>query len=386
MPQSCAFAFAAGSDLSVEDRLFVAFVVDVGQSELTFASLLGAQHDACTVALTRVRQDEVRALAGDSCIQLDSEQITTRCFRCTHLSEHLPQREAVSRFVESVPGLVVASAGIDVGDSASLLRCIEALPGLASQSVLHSGNLQSSIGATRGVVCKDAKYSTGPKVWPAAVELCKCLASEPWKQRLRGASVLELGCGLGLPGIVSAFYLGAQRVILTDSGADVEAVVDAALKTILSSGLPSEVLSFAPLAWGSAQAEAFLAENISLHGVGFDVILCGDCVYEPYFGEESWKLLAETLAVLLLPPSENGSQAVVSSSGKAGFYRWPVAVLSVEKRIEGIDGVDSFLEALVTHGLCMRRVSPEVALSEADPKNDVEVLIVRHMRCPEGIG
>ena len=49
------------------------------------------------------------------------------------------------------------------------------------------------------------------------------LASAEWRARLRGASCLELGCGLGLPGLV-CHLLGAAPVLLTDRR-DVAALV-----------------------------------------------------------------------------------------------------------------------------------------------------------------
>lgn len=41
------------------------------------------------------------------------------------------------------------------------------------------------------------------------------LSDESWRRRVRGACVLELGCGLALPGLV-AHLLGACTALLTD--------------------------------------------------------------------------------------------------------------------------------------------------------------------------
>ena len=41
------------------------------------------------------------------------------------------------------------------------------------------------------------------------------LSDETWRRRVRGACVLELGCGLALPGLV-AHLLGARTALLTD--------------------------------------------------------------------------------------------------------------------------------------------------------------------------
>ena len=48
------------------------------------------------------------------------------------------------------------------------------------------------------------------ELWPSAVALARVVAG----RRVRGASVLELGCGLALPSIAAA--LGGARVLATD--------------------------------------------------------------------------------------------------------------------------------------------------------------------------
>jgi predicted nicotinamide N-methyase len=53
----------------------------------------------------------------------------------------------------------------------------------------------------------------GLDVWPAALELCNYLAAHP--SLVSSAAVLELGAGVGLPGLLAA-RLGAFRVVLTD--------------------------------------------------------------------------------------------------------------------------------------------------------------------------
>ena len=53
----------------------------------------------------------------------------------------------------------------------------------------------------------------GLDIWPAALELCAYLASHP--SLVQGRNVLELGAGVGLPGLLAA-QLGARSVVLTD--------------------------------------------------------------------------------------------------------------------------------------------------------------------------
>ena len=44
-------------------------------------------------------------------------------------------------------------------------------------------------------------------MWPAAVGPCNYMAAS-LSDRLRGARLLELGCGLGLPGVLAALLEG----------------------------------------------------------------------------------------------------------------------------------------------------------------------------------
>ena len=53
---------------------------------------------------------------------------------------------------------------------------------------------------------------TGGSVWPAASVLCRWMAKQTG---MRGATVLEIGCGTGAVGLFAA-ALGASRVVLTD--------------------------------------------------------------------------------------------------------------------------------------------------------------------------
>ena len=53
----------------------------------------------------------------------------------------------------------------------------------------------------------------GLDIWPAAIELCTYLSENP--ALVAGKRVVELGAGVGLPGLLAA-RLGASQVILTD--------------------------------------------------------------------------------------------------------------------------------------------------------------------------
>ena len=67
-------------------------------------------------------------------------------------------------------------------------------------------------GAWDGEVVPSA---TAAKVWPASYLLARCLAAPPLEIAMRGAAVIELGAGCGLPGLAS-WVCGARRVVFTD--------------------------------------------------------------------------------------------------------------------------------------------------------------------------
>ncbi|XP_077175378.1 protein N-lysine methyltransferase METTL21A isoform X2 [Paroedura picta] len=114
-------------------------------------------------------------------------------------------------------------------------------------------------------------------VWDAAVVLCTYL--ETGDVDLRGRSVIELGAGTGLLGIVVAL-LGAQ-VTITDKEASL-----AFLKSNVQANLPAEAQSRAvvkELTWG---------QNLMNFSAGeYDFILGADIVYL----EETFPALLQTL-------------------------------------------------------------------------------------------
>lgn len=77
-------------------------------------------------------------------------------------------------------------------------------------TILHTGAILSHEDEDRFLRGDQPRLPYGIALWPAAIALAHELAARP----LQGLSVLELGAGTGLPGIVAA-SLGA-RVIQTD--------------------------------------------------------------------------------------------------------------------------------------------------------------------------
>ena len=69
------------------------------------------------------------------------------------------------------------------------------------------------------------------EVWESGVELAHAVSARPWT----GASVLELGCGLGLPSLAAA--LAGARVLATDRAADALAFTGASIAVQLAGEL-----------------------------------------------------------------------------------------------------------------------------------------------------
>ena len=116
-------------------------------------------------------------------------------------------------------------------------------------------------------------------LWPAGQRLAEQVAG-PLAAELRGRRVIELGCGLGAPGLAAA--RAGAHVLLTDGEDDALAL---ALANARRAGLTVAVRR---LRWGEVPAE--------LRG-GFDVVLGADVTYDP---RERGPLLA-TIDALLAP-------------------------------------------------------------------------------------
>lgn len=109
-----------------------------------------------------------------------------------------------------------------------------------------------------------------------------------------GASVLELGAGSGLAGMV-AVRLGAQNVVITDGD---QTSVDLAAQNLIQNGIPCDKpnVCVTRLLWG--QQKLFRANRSDLvPESGFDVIVAADVMYK----KELPLLLFRTVKDLLAP-------------------------------------------------------------------------------------
>eukprot|EP00747_Dinoflagellata_sp_TGD_P186117 gnl/TRDRNA2_/TRDRNA2_42996_c0_seq1.p1 gnl/TRDRNA2_/TRDRNA2_42996_c0~~gnl/TRDRNA2_/TRDRNA2_42996_c0_seq1.p1 ORF type:complete len:402 (-),score=64.97 gnl/TRDRNA2_/TRDRNA2_42996_c0_seq1:34-1239(-) len=189
----------------------------------------------------------------------------------------------------------------------------------------------------------DAPTLAGARVWDASVVLIDELMDRHVAALQNGAHVIELGCGLGLPGMVCA-ALGAHVVLsdVPEAQSLLRRNIAANFGCSVGGGAADEKSAPEPCA-GSAKAAALRwgteagMQVLAAEGRPFDFVICSDCVYEPLYGQ-SWKPLADTIEALCGPST--------------------VVLTAVQRRIVegGSDGVPHFLgclsRSLVVERLC----------------------------------
>ncbi|OQS07676.1 hypothetical protein THRCLA_00335 [Thraustotheca clavata] len=187
----------------------------------------------------------------------------------------------------------------------------------------------------------------GTLVWEAAVALSNYVLNEVDLKPLR---VLELGAGLGVPGMVAGL-LGAKRVVITEQPELVPLIRTNIRRNIASlSSVEAKILS-----WGREATTSFCDEM----GL-FDLVLSCDCVYEPLYGE-SWRDLAQTMDVLC---QHNPNCKILAS---------------VERR--HADGINKFLSYIATDTTLKARQLIRIPKTErglCDEGEVIEVYCITH--------
>ena len=184
----------------------------------------------------------------------------------------------------------------------------------------------------------------GTRVWHAAIHGMFYMEKEYDADLSTGASLLELGCGLGVPGMIwhmlgGNAVLSDQESIMSQLHGNLESNFAETTITKIGAGAvergvqggsvatdaekPSHTISAQPLSWSRDGVHRLLED--SGYSTGFDYVLNCDCVYEPLYGK-SWELLVEVIDELL---KINPKCVVISS---------------VERR--RADGIDSFVERM----------------------------------------
>lgn len=151
-----------------------------------------------------------------------------------------------------------AEVRVRLGSGADEWRTLR-LPAYAAHLVDASRlwDPESSGTADEAAFWTDGTWS-GSLLWDSAVHVVECMLGDAeWRGRLRGASVLELGCGLGLPGLLT-HLLGARLALLTDR-ALISALVGEAIGC---NGLPTEAVRAFELDWAPGAAPPILARHL----------------------------------------------------------------------------------------------------------------------------
>ena len=167
----------------------------------------------------------------------------------------------------------------------------------------------------------------GTVLWRAAARLVdRAILAPDAPVRVAGRSVVELGCGLGVPGMVCA-RLGAAPVALTEQ----DSLVDLLERNVDAnfSAASAANVSCRELFWSKAKAQELRDDLVG--GNFFDVVVCCDCVYVPLYGD-CWIQLLEAIDVLAGPRSD--------------------VLISLERRHvrDGDDGVNGFLQGMSDNG------------------------------------
>ncbi|KAG1370937.1 putative protein N-lysine methyltransferase METTL21A [Cocos nucifera] len=106
-------------------------------------------------------------------------------------------------------------------------------------------------------------------VWPGAVLLNDYLTKNA--EILEGHSVIELGSGVGITGILCGRF--CQKVVLTDHNEEVLEIMKKNIELHLSSEPSSCALTAEKLEWGNSVQ---ISEILQKHPEGFDLVLGAD--------------------------------------------------------------------------------------------------------------
>ena len=185
-------------------------------------------------------------------------------------------------------------------------------------SILHTGAILSQADENRYLLRDASRLPYGTALWPAAIAVAHDLAARP----LRGVSVLELGAGTGLPGIVAA-TLGA-RVVQTDNNADSLVV---ARRNAARNGVALEQRAADWTAWRETDTYDLI--------IGADILYADSLhaplrhIFETNLAPGGRLLLADPLR----PACFDLFDAMTADGWSVAFARWTVGVVPPPRSI-----------------------------------------------------
>ena len=151
----------------------------------------------------------------------------------------------------------------------------------------------------------DERIPYWTELWPSAIAMSQYLVDNP--ELVTHKNVLEIGCGLGLPSLVSA-KLGASRVIASDYLPD---SLDFVQKNAQLNGLHQRVLLARQVDW------RMLDEDPDFKN--YDLILAADILYEQRY-VDAFHLLLQSL--------RSGQRLVIAEPGREVAASFITALVS----------------------------------------------------------
>lgn len=270
---------------------------------------------------------------------------------------------------DAVDGSVDAGAGVGGADAASSL--------LKNKSV-NDDALYGSQGKLRKIILStlleeddiapifDGARWAGTRLWRAAIRSIQYLAGHlpdtnvpPDIRLLRtipnnsiansnesvtnnnAVSILELGCGLGVPGMI--FHLLGCNVVLTDQEDILSQLEKNVMNNFPNSSLSSSINSSSdqstccdkvhdttaattiqalPLSWSREDVHTLL-EQAGRSNIGFDIVVNCDCVFEPLYGKRLVCLVCAHYMFVrssLSPPQQHYSRNFLLLCIQVGIY------------------------------------------------------------------
>ena len=292
----------------------------------------------------------------------------------------LAEKEETTSAVPLVGRSIVVSGGDDENqneeeDNNNNHTPSAALSPLSLSTVLEEGSIAPLFNGTQWA---------GTRVWKAAILGLEYLLRERQKQRQNqnskgGAcfgSLLELGCGLGVPGMVWKQILSMEqaqqeqqqrsppRVVLTDR----DSLVSQLKENIALNFKDDPSIEAMSLDWSREGIVSLLQkERDTEHGSDaaienestapvFDICLNCDCVYEPLYGRLAWESLADVLSEVALASPNT------------------LLVTALERR--NGDNVEGFLERLEASGRVETPIE-RVVRHDQDPHHVIEIYVTK---------